>query len=485
MSKRGADKQLTHDNWDAEDSGGEDAGQFQAASEEVLRGRVIKKARRRVNRSDDSSGAAPSPFAAFSGFKAPTAKPAGGADNPFGFLAAAAKSSPTAAKSSPAAEKTGSEASKAFSPAALPSTPAAKVSSSDLSTPTTMSSPVLTRPPLRSGTSGGSGSSEYHRQLQALNRSMLSWLQTHVDKNPLCILTPVFKDYETHLASIERRFGPVTTPTTGGAASSAVTEKTTSVSASTGGGFSFGSGTTKPADAASPPKSTGFSFGTGAGKAADTGGTGGSSAGGFSFGLPQGKAGLAGAGGAPAASAGFSFGLSSSGKKADASPAAAAPASTAGFSFGFQSGSQGGGAAPATSSEEAEESEEPPVPVVNTVKEDDAIYSKKCKLFYKKDGSFVEKGVGMLYLKPCSDDKYQCLIRADTNLGNILLNIKLSNSIPTQRMGKNNVMMACVPNPPLDPKKKEAESSPVPLLIRVKTGDDADELLRQIDEHKR
>ena len=54
MSKRGADKQLTHDNWDAEDSGGEEAGQFQTASEDVLKGRVIKKARRRVNRADDS-----------------------------------------------------------------------------------------------------------------------------------------------------------------------------------------------------------------------------------------------------------------------------------------------------------------------------------------------------------------------------------------------------------------------------------------------
>ena len=65
-----------------------------------------------------------------------------------------------------------------------------------------------------------------------------------------------------------------------------------------------------------------------------------------------------------------------------------------------------------------------------------------------------------------------------THLGSLL------RSIPTQRMGKNNVMMACIPNPPLDPKKQEAESSPVPLLIRVKTGDDADELLRQIDQHK-
>ena len=106
----------------------------------------------------------------------------------------------------------------------------------------------------------------------------------------------------------------------------------------------------------------------------------------------------------------------------------------------------------------------PPVVEVKQVAEDDAKYSKKCKLFYKKDGSYVEKGVGMLYLKTVEGEKTQLLVRADTNLGNVLLNILLSSQIPTTRVGKNNVMLVCVPNPPVDPKADT--SAPCPMLIR-------------------
>lgn len=38
--------------------------------------------------------------------------------------------------------------------------------------------------------------------LKNLNESVLSWIKSHVDKNPFCILTPVFKDYEKHLEEI-------------------------------------------------------------------------------------------------------------------------------------------------------------------------------------------------------------------------------------------------------------------------------------------
>ena len=41
------------------------------------------------------------------------------------------------------------------------------------------------------------------------------------------------------------------------------------------------------------------------------------------------------------------------------------------------------------------------------VTEDDALFSKKCKLFYKKDGNYVEKGLGMLYLKSADKGKTQ------------------------------------------------------------------------------
>ena len=66
--------------------------------------------------------------------------------------------------------------------------------------------------------------------------------------------------------------------------------------------------------------------------------------------------------------------------------------------------------------------------------------------------------------------------------GNILLNILLTSSIPTKRQGKNNVSFICVPNPPVDP--KNPESTPTSMLIRVKTGEDADELLEKLEELK-
>ena len=67
--------------------------------------------------------------------------------------------------------------------------------------------------------------------------------------------------------------------------------------------------------------------------------------------------------------------------------------------------------------------------------------------------------------------------------GNIILNIILSPSIPLKRQGKNNVSMVCVPNPPVD--KKADPSKPVPMLIRVKTGEDADKLLEKMEEHRK
>lgn len=44
MSKRTATRELNHDNWDEEEEE-EDAGSFQKASSEALKGRVIKQAK--------------------------------------------------------------------------------------------------------------------------------------------------------------------------------------------------------------------------------------------------------------------------------------------------------------------------------------------------------------------------------------------------------------------------------------------------------
>ena len=66
--------------------------------------------------------------------------------------------------------------------------------------------------------------------------------------------------------------------------------------------------------------------------------------------------------------------------------------------------------------------------------------------------------------------------------GTILLNIMLTGSIPFKRQGKNNVSFICIPNPPVDEKE---ESKPCSMMIRVKTAEDADELLGKLEENKK
>ena len=118
----------------------------------------------------------------------------------------------------------------------------------------------------------------------------------------------------------------------------------------------------------------------------------------------------------------------------------------------------------------------PAEPVV----EKDALYTKKCKLFYKKGDGYVERGLGNLHLKLTECGRLQLVVRASTSLGNILLNILVTAATPLERLGANNVMLVSVPNPPLD--KKTEEQTPVTFLIRVKTGIDADELKQKISD---
>jgi nuclear pore complex protein Nup50 len=65
-------------------------------------------------------------------------------------------------------------------------------------------------------------------------------------------------------------------------------------------------------------------------------------------------------------------------------------------------------------------------------------------------------------------------------VGNILLNIILSPSIPLKRQGTNNVNLFCVPNPKID--KKDEENLPVAMLVRVKNAETADQLLEKMEE---
>jgi len=230
------------------------------------------------------------------------------------------------------------------------------------------------------------------------------------------------------------------------ASSSSSSSASSSAAESNKGIFSFGSSTTSSAPT--------FSFGSG--------GSGGSAFGGSSslFG---------GSGGSSSGTTGFT-GFTGFGSSVAA--AASKPNGT------DSKAEEGGGG----------DNEEyvPPKPEVQEISEDDAVFTKRCKLFYKKDDAFVDRGVGNLFIKPLSssseDDpkKFSLLVRADTNLGNILLNISLA-SLKFNAMGAKDVSFLCVPNPLPDPKM--AADTPVIMLLRVKDSTIRDEVLEQLNSH--
>ncbi|CAO2601375.1 Nuclear pore complex protein Nup50 [Lemmus lemmus] len=311
---------------------------------------------------------------------------------------------------------------------------------------------------LSSGLAPNTGSA-YHKQLAGLNCSVRDWIVKHVNTNPLCDLTPIFKDYERYLATIEKQL-------------------------ENGGSSSSESQTDRAVTGVQPPslfsstklqQESPFSFH--GNKAEDTSGkveftaekksdiAQGATSASFNFGkkIESSVLGSLSSG----SLTGFSFSSGNSSLSAQ-SKAASSP-----FSAKASESQAGGSSSSECRGGDEEEDDEPPKVVVTEVKEEDAFYSKKCKLFYKKDNEFKEKGVGTLHLKPTASQKTQLLVRADTNLGNILLNVLIPPNMPCTRTGKNNVLIVCVPNPPLDEKQPTV---PVPMLIRVKTSEDADEL---------
>lgn len=46
---------------------------------------------------------------------------------------------------------------------------------------------------------------EYLGNIKALNIMVVDWIKAHVDENPLCYLTPVFRDYADYLKKFEKR----------------------------------------------------------------------------------------------------------------------------------------------------------------------------------------------------------------------------------------------------------------------------------------
>uniref|UniRef100_A0A8C8ZQL7 Nuclear pore complex protein Nup50 n=1 Tax=Prolemur simus TaxID=1328070 RepID=A0A8C8ZQL7_PROSS len=302
-------------------------------------------------------------------------------------------------------------------------------------------------------------------QLAALSCSVRDWIVKHVNANPLCDLTPIFKDYEKYLANVEQQHG--------NSVSNHSQSETNKTSVQTPSPSLFGSTKLQQKSAFLFPSN----------KTEDTSeketevvsekkmdpSLGATSAS-FNFGKKIDSSVLGSLSSGPVAGFSFSSGNASLfGKDTTQSKLVSSPFSTKTLESQAEGGSnecKGG---------DEEENEEPPKVEVTEVKEEDAFYSKKCKLFYKKDNEFKEKGVGTLHLKPTANQKTRLLVWADTNLGNILLNVLIPPNMPCTRIGKNNVLIVCVPNPPVDEKNA---TPPVTMLIRVKTSEDADELTK-------
>ncbi|XP_014664255.1 PREDICTED: nuclear pore complex protein Nup50-like [Priapulus caudatus] len=459
MAKRIADKELTDRNWDQEDEL-EEAGQFHQASRDDISKRVIRKAKRRVL-SSDGAGSTAGAFAGFAGFS--KAGPLGGQTPSFSFGSAAAKTAADSSANKPAMgslftastqinKSSQDSPSISFGVRTSPATESKPTSSlfSFVSTASTKAAPIVSDKSARNGvsvtpakvsaraTDDGAQSSKhrdhaYYQALRSLNESVLTWIRQHVETNPYIILAPIFVDYDKYVRDLDDKYP-----------SSSVEDETDGASKADGGtsGFnraSFGSGARSLTSA--PPGDRNHNYEDKPAKSA-----------GLQFGSAE-------------KTPGFSFGSGSTfGQK---------PFSFAGQTKNAQ-----------TEKKESEDEEEqaPPRPDFKEVMEEDAFYTKRCKLFYKgKDGKFIEKGVGNLHLKP-SNEKTQVVIRADTSLGNILFNIILTSSMPVSRIGKNNVALVCIPNPPADP--KDDPSQTVMMLIRVKTSEEADDLLKKLEECK-
>nr|XP_016943099.1 nuclear pore complex protein Nup50 [Drosophila suzukii] len=573
--KRQATSNLNHDNWDQEEEP-EERGTFRTASEQELKTRVIKKARRKIAGGSSAAGEdgaevtpaeSKSVFSGFTGFGKPATIAA--AASPFTFLANLSAPAATTSKAS-SSSSTSEPAKPSFSfglsssatdkPAStsifgtastsssVPFSSAAKESTSttdgakstysifgniseakkESSEPKTSVASSSSKPASTTSNSNLE-TSEYRESVAELNRAVMKFLQENMDKSPYCILTPVFKNYEKHLKELQdeesaRTNSTKTTPPLPSFGVPAAVVPSTSSPSKPTSTFSFGKPSTPIGGTTSPfakkPNCTVtsggtttttttpmFSFGSTAASSAPV------STSASIFSLAPKPAGESKVEDAPKSSI-FSFGAKDTTTKKD--EPLFSPPKTNGFSFGIKSNSDdkpstslfagfgkapevGGGdaskgfffnssakpfsfgniqpPAAAPANEEAEDEEDkPPKVEFKQVVEDDAVYSKRCKVFIKKDKDFGDRGVGTLYLKPVKDsEKTQLLVRADTNLGNILVNLILSEGIPCQRMGKNNVMMVCVPTP--------EDSKATSLLLRVKTGDEADDLLKKIKEH--
>lgn len=123
--------------------------------------------------------------------------------------------------------------------------------------------------------------------------------------------------------------------------------------------------------------------------------------------------------------------------------------------------------------------------IQETEDDTDCLLALRTKLYYKKDDKFVELGIGKLRVEEIEKEGggVRLLLRNDTTLKQILLNIRINSQVP-MTLQKNNLLIVCPPNPPLEAKSPsksgdppdDATPLPVTYALRVKDSNMAEQL---------
>lgn len=493
MSKRKPDKQLTHENWDEEDAP-EESGSFQIASVDTLKGRVIKQARRRIATNNTVSESEPkSMFAGFSGFGNQTeskksffnsnsnaTSTTNSQPYKFSFISSSAPTVNSDSKSvvSLANDETGSKKTESPFSSSL-STKSSDSESVKTSKLKELSAELQKNSPPIISDKPTTPDDIFLQKLRSLNLLCAEWIIKHLNENWSYILTPIFDDYQKYLTKLkeERQRN----------SSTAKKVKLETTSKSTATPLSFFE-MSKPATSTLTTTNSAFKapdFKSSFSKVSS-----------FSSLPPQEPPAYAFP--EPPSDKAASFNFFSNSKEesqkakgdiglfkfnappkpvetSEQKPLFSLNSAVNGSLFSPMANNPLVSKQPVTNEVKSQEDEDTPPPVVNeTITEEGSVYEKKCKVFIKKDGSFVDHGVGFLFLKLVGDEKKcQMIVRANNKLATIMVNVLLSSSIPIQLMGKNNVMLVCCPTP---------ESKPSSILLRVKSTQDAEELLNKVNE---
>lgn len=129
-------------------------------------------------------------------------------------------------------------------------------------------------------------------------------------------------------------------------------------------------------------------------------------------------------------------------------------------------------------SKDEEDEDQPPVVNFTPIKENDAIFEAKSKLYCLKNSKYEELGIGQLYLKQVDDKKIQLIMRNDNALGTIMINTLLNESINFTKRNTKTVQLICI----LDPTKS---TKPQTVLFKFKDPQITDSFENELNKLKK